>query len=240
MRPALRDQHAFGAAVWDDRVGGDAPRPVVDLGRGRERNRRAARVEDDSAPWCRAIVGRSAFDRSTRLAVDGQDVVLAGLGPPSADHVRSACRDAWRRGRGSPSSPRRRGTAPSRWSRCRSSTSLVIGAAELAALSPASAKLGPGQRADGAPAVVVDRAVAEHLVVLGVVLAGRVRHRRRCARSSRPGCGDWVTPRMRRGRLERRARPARSARCRWRGRTARAPRPCALMPLRPVRRCTGR
>ena len=173
--PAVGQQHTLRPAVGDDDVGGDAPRPVVGLRGGGERHRRPAGVEHELLT--RAGDGRLLDGQPVEhVTVEGQDLVLLGLGPPPVDELGELVGVL---------GGHVAGLGP------------VLG--EVVELPPVSLEGGQavggdrgaepqaplgglgearaGPRADRAPPVVVDRAVAHHLEVLGVVVARRMRRR---------------------------------------------------------------
>ena len=108
-----------------------------------------------------------------------------------------------------------------------------LGRDRLSERPPRLDKGGAGPRADRPPAVVIDRAVAEHLEVLRVLAGSAPSGSLNVWREA-----DAVDRRLgdapdRLAAAESQARPARSAPCRSRARTACAPRPRA-MPFGPV------
>ena len=171
--PALGQQHPLCAALRDHHIGCDAPGPVVQFGCGGEGDRRPAGVKDDLVP--RLGDGRAFHDEAAAdVAVDGQNVVLARFSPPAADHFDQLVAVLG-------------GQVVAFGVVLVHVVQLPVvgldihqhlvgnGGAKLAALLGGLGEARARPRADRPPAVVVDRAVAEHLEVLGVVVAGRSR-----------------------------------------------------------------
>ena len=171
--PALGQQHPLCAALRDHHIGCDAPGPVVELGCGGEGDRRPAGVKDDLVP--RLGDGRAFHDEAAAdVAVDGENVVLARFCPPAADHLDQLVTLLG-------------GQVVAFGVVLVHVVQLPVvgldvhqhligdGGAKLAALLGGLGEARARPRADRPPAVVVDRAVTEHLEVLGVVVAGRSR-----------------------------------------------------------------
>ncbi len=170
---SLGQQHPLRTARWDHHIGCDAPRPVVELGCGGEGYRRPAGVKNNLVPRLgdgRAFHSEAAAD----IAVDGENVVLTCFCPPAADHFDQLVTLLG-------------GQVVAFGVVLVHVVQLPVvrldvhqhligdGGAKLAAFLGSFGEARARPRADRPPAIVVDRAVAEHLKVLGMMIGGRSR-----------------------------------------------------------------
>ncbi len=170
---ALGQQHPLCPALRDHHLGRDAPGPVIGLGRRSKGNRRPAGVKDNLIP--RTGDGRAFHVEPLQgAAVDGQHLVLARLCPPAADHLDQLV--ALLAGQVVALGVVLVQVVQLPVVGLDIQQHLVVdGSSEPAALLGGLGETRARPGADRPPAVVVDGAVAEHLEVLGVVVAGRRR-----------------------------------------------------------------
>ena len=168
---ALGQQHPLCPALRDHHLGCDAPGPVIGLGRSSKGNRRPTGVKDNLIP--RTGDGRAFHVEPLQgAAVDGQHLVLARLCPPAADHLDQLVALL-------ASQVVALGVILVQVVQLPvvgldiQQHLVVDGCSEPAALLGGLGEARARPWADCPPAVVVDGAVAEHLEVLGVVVAGR-------------------------------------------------------------------
>ena len=167
---ALAQQHPLGAARRDLDLRGDAVRPVQDLGCGEERDRLRAGPVGVTVPGHRdeRFFGDHAGQAA---AVDRHHVVLARLHVPRPDHRDQPVAMIGGHVVVLGEVGRHVVKLPGRGVQLRQ----LLGRDRL---PEAHARLGErraGPGADGPPAVVVDRPVAQHLEVLRVAVAARGR-----------------------------------------------------------------
>ena len=167
---ALGQQDALCATLGDHHLGCDAPGPVVGLGRGGKGNRRPTRVKDKFVP--RFGDGRALHVEALNSgAVDRQHLVLARFGPPAADQLDQLV--AMFSGQVVGFGIVLVQVVQLPVVGLDIQEHLVIdGGSKPAAFLGGLGEIWTRPGADRPPAVVIDRTMAEHLEILGVVIAG--------------------------------------------------------------------